>query len=71
MDVEIEQDDKLEEMWGEMGAEIMTCVAELHGSVTRMPSSILSDMGTWYGPDRLIRPSDCCKSALVSVLGSG
>ena len=24
---------------------LMTCVAELHGSVTRMPSSILSDMG--------------------------
>ena len=25
---------------------LMTCVAELHGSVTRMPSSILSDMGS-------------------------
>ena len=24
---------------------LMTCVVELHGSVTRMPSSILSDMG--------------------------
>ena len=24
----------------------MTCEAELHGSVTRMPSSILSDIGT-------------------------
>ena len=24
---------------------LMTCVAELHGSVTRMPSSILSDIG--------------------------
>ena len=25
---------------------LMTCVAELHGSVIRMPSSILSDIGT-------------------------
>ena len=25
---------------------LMTCEAELHGSVTRMPSSILSDIGT-------------------------
>ena len=25
---------------------LMTCVAELHGSVTLMPFSILSDMGT-------------------------
>ena len=28
---------------------LMTCVAELHGSVTRMPSSILSNMGNGPG----------------------
>ena len=41
---------------------LMTCVAELHGSVTRMPSSILSYMGT----DILTKPRSF--QALVGAL---
>ena len=33
----------------------MTCEAELHGSVTRMPSSILSDMGRQESEQRQVK----------------
>ena len=42
---------------------LMTCVAELHGLVTRMPSSILSDMGT---PARARNFQFCCRKGDLS-----
>ena len=37
----------------------MTCEADLHGSVTRMPSSILSDMGSPWSEANINKFLDC------------
>ena len=51
---------------------LMTCEAELHGSVTRMVYSILSLMGRLGNPDSLFYPEShrCCNSLVIQCCRS-